>query len=100
MSPAPTRLRDALAAYVATVVDTAAPLTPAQRDRLAVLLAPAAHTPGPRAPIPVTSAGTASLGFSAGARATRTACEPDAPAQRQHGPLRWPGFRATPEASS
>lgn len=96
----PARLADVLAEYVRALVDDAPPLSSAQADRLRGLLAPPAHTPAPRAPIPVTSAGTASHRLSAGARPHPTPFGPQRPAQPHHGALRRPTFGATPEASS
>jgi len=89
------RLDEALAEYVAALVAAAPPLTPEQRDRLAVLLRPAPRTPGPRAPRPVASACSASLRFSAGASPHPTRTPPPRPAQPQHGGLRRSGFGAT-----
>lgn len=93
------RLDEALAEYVAALLADAS-LTPAQRDRLAVLLRPAPHTPVPRSPRPVASARSASLRLSAGARATRTVTQPQDATHAEHGPLRRPAFSAIPRRPS
>jgi len=91
-------LNEALAEYVAALV-AAAP-TPEQRARLAVLLRSVPRTPGLRAPRPVASAGSASHGFSAGARPHPTRTSPQPTTQAQRGALPRPGFGATPRAST
>ena len=83
-------------AYIAAVVADAPPLTPAQRDRLAVLLAPPAHTPGLSPSSPVVSAGIASHRFSGGSRAHPTTTAPQRPTHPERRPLMRPGFGATP----
>ena len=87
---------DALDECVRRLVAQAPPLTPAQRDQLAVLLRPLADTPGPRAPRPVASARSSSRRFSGGSRATRTAPAPQEPTQPAPAPLTRPGFGAIP----
>lgn len=94
----PVRLDDAVAAYVADLVAAWPPLTPAQRDRLAVLLRPQPHVAS-ESPSPVAPAGTASHGLSAGARPQNAPEQPHVPSQRARLALLRPAFRATSEAT-
>ena len=97
MTADPVPLSDAIAEYLAAAV---AALTLEQRDRLAVLLWPAPHAPGPRAPRSVASAGSASLRKSPGSSAYPTRTAPQDGTQAQDGRLTRAAPGATPGATS
>lgn len=74
--------QDRVTQYVAELLAAAPPLTPAQRDRLASLLAPEPHIPGPRAPPSVASARSRSRTLTAGSSAPEPTPNRTRPHQR------------------